>query len=160
MPTGLHTRWEFDSASQKFEARQNKSMRFENMFMSYIQSQRPNCTIESYYTTGTQQKIDCFIIDGFCALCKTIFEAMGCYFHFCAIQEARATLSEKETQRRLKKREYDELGRDFLRKKGYKVVEIWECNSWETLKGDESVKFLVKHNFTFKLSLKYLYLLR
>ena len=160
MPTGLYTRWEFDSDSQKFKARQNKSMRFENMFMSYIQSQRPNCTIESYYTTGTQQKIDCFNIDGFCALCKTISEAMGCYFKFCAIQEARASMSEEETQRRLKKREYDELGRDFLRNKGYKVVEIWECNSWETLKGNESVKFLVKHNFPFKLSLKNLYFLR
>ena len=97
MPTGLYTRWEFDSDSQKFKARQNKSRKFENMVMSYLQSQRPNCTIESYYTTGTQKKIDCFNVDGFCAHCKTIFEAMGCYFHFCACQEARASMSEEET---------------------------------------------------------------
>ena len=97
MPTGLYTRWEFDSVSQKFTARQNKSRKFENMVMSYLQSQRPNCTIESYYTTGTQKKIDCFNVDGFCAHCKAIFEAMGCYFHFCACQEARASMSEEET---------------------------------------------------------------
>ena len=47
MPTGLYARWEFDSDSQKFKARQNKSRKFENMVMSYLQSQRPNCTVES-----------------------------------------------------------------------------------------------------------------
>ena len=153
MPTGLYTRWEFDSDSQKFKARQNKSRKFENMVMSYLQSQRPNCTIENYYTTGTQKKIDCFNVDGFCAHCKTIFEAVGCYFHFCACQEARASMSEEETQKGLKKREYDELRRDYLRNKGYKVVEIWECNWWETVKGDESVKIRVRNNFPFKLPL-------
>ena len=149
MPTGLYTRWELDSDSQKFKARQNKSRKFENMVILYLQSQRPNCTIESYYTTGTQKKIDCFL-DGFCAHCKTIFEAMGCYFHFCACQEARESISEEETQNGLKKREYDDLRRDYLRNKGYKVVEIWECNWWETVKGDESVKTHVRNNFPFK----------
>ena len=32
-------------------------------------------------------------------------------------------------------------------------MEIWECNWWETLKGDESVKIHVRNNFPFKLSL-------
>ena len=47
MPTGLYTRWEFDSESQKIKARQTKSRKFENMVMSYLKSQRPNCTFES-----------------------------------------------------------------------------------------------------------------
>ena len=34
MPTGLYTRWEFDSDLQKFKARQNKIRKFENMVMS------------------------------------------------------------------------------------------------------------------------------
>ena len=85
MPTGLYTRWEFDS--QKFKARQNKWRKFENMVISYLQSQRPNSTIESYYTTGTRKKIDCFNVDDICSHCKTIFEAMGCYFHFCDVRK-------------------------------------------------------------------------
>ena len=128
MTTGPHTRWEFDSDSQQFKTRQNILRKFENMVMSYLQSQRPNCTIESYYTTETQKKIDCFGVDDFCAHCKTIFVAMGCYFHFCACQEARANMSEEETQRGLKKREYDDLRRAYLRNKGHKFVEIWEYN--------------------------------
>ena len=61
---------------------------------------------------------------------------MGYYFQFGAGQEARANMSVEETQRGLKKREYDELGRNYLRNKGYKVVEIWGSTWWETLKSD------------------------
>ena len=46
MPTGLYTRWELDRNSQKFKARTNQSRTFENMVMSYLQSKRPECTIE------------------------------------------------------------------------------------------------------------------
>ena len=52
MPTGLYTRWEFDTNLQKFKARQNKNRKFENMVMSVYQATRPECTIESIYTTG------------------------------------------------------------------------------------------------------------
>ena len=83
MPTGLYTRWEFDSDLQKFKARQNKIRKFENMVISYYQTIRPDCTIESIYTTGKQKKIDWFSVDGFCGHCNTIFEALGCYYHFC-----------------------------------------------------------------------------
>ena len=36
-PTGLYTRWEYDSATKRFTARQNKSRSFENMLLSYFQ---------------------------------------------------------------------------------------------------------------------------
>ena len=150
-PTRLYTRWDFDS--QKFKARKNKLRKFENKVKSYLQSERPNCTIETYHTTGSQKKIDCFNVQGVCANCKTIFEAMGCYFHFCACQEARESMTEEEAQRGLKRRECDELRRDFLRNKGFKVVEIWEYIWWETLKDYESAKNHVKNNFPFTLPL-------
>ena len=57
MPTGLYTRWENDTESNRFKPQQNKSRNFENMFMSYFQRQRPDCKIESFYTTGTQKKL-------------------------------------------------------------------------------------------------------
>ena len=39
MPTGLYDRWEFDSDSQKFKARQNKSRKFENMVIALLKVQ-------------------------------------------------------------------------------------------------------------------------
>ena len=59
MPTGLYTRWEYDTESNRFKTQQNKSRIFENRVMSYFQRQRPDCKTGSFYTTGTQKKIDC-----------------------------------------------------------------------------------------------------
>ena len=81
MPTGLYTRCENDTESKRFEPQQNKSRNFENMIMSHFQRQRPGCKIESFYTTETQKKTDCFKVDGFGAHCNTVFEAMGCFYH-------------------------------------------------------------------------------
>ena len=69
MPTGLYTRWEYDSETKRFRARQNKSRSFENMVLSYFQQSRPHCTNESNVTTGRQKKIDCFSVDGICYHC-------------------------------------------------------------------------------------------
>ena len=75
MPTGLYTRWEYDSETKRFIARQNQSRSFENIVLSYFQQCRPHCIIESNVTTGRQKKIDCFSIDGICYHCNTGFEA-------------------------------------------------------------------------------------
>ena len=77
MPTGPYTRWEYDTETNMFKPQQNKSRKFENIVMSYFQGQKPDCNIESFYTTGTQEMIDCFKADGFCTHCNTVFEGMG-----------------------------------------------------------------------------------
>ena len=52
MPTGLYTRWNYDSESQKFMPRQNKTRSFENMVLSYFQQTHPECKTDSNVTTG------------------------------------------------------------------------------------------------------------
>ena len=103
MPSGLYTRWEYDTESDRIKPQQNKSRNFENMVVSYFQRQRPDCKIESFYTTGTQKKIDCFKVDGFCANCNTVFEAKGCFYRYCPCQEARPFLTEEDPERGNKK---------------------------------------------------------
>ena len=77
--------------------------------MSYFQRQRPDCKIESFYTTGTQKRVDCFKVDDLCAQCNTVFEAMGCFYHYCSCQEARLALIEEDIERGNKKRETDQM---------------------------------------------------
>ena len=98
MPTGLYTRWDFDSETRRFIPRQNKTRSFENMVMSFFQRTRPECEIESFFTTGRQKKIDCFSVNGFCSHCNTVFEAMGCFYHFCPCQELHPSLTEEDIQ--------------------------------------------------------------
>ena len=119
MPTGLYTRWECDSETKRFTAHQNKSRSFEIMVLSYFQQSRPDCKIESNVTTGRQKKIDCFSVDGVCYHCNTVFEAMGCYCHYCPCQEARPSLTDTDIERGVKKRQQDKIGRDYIQEKGY-----------------------------------------
>ena len=112
MPSGLYTRCDYDSETKRFTARQNKSRSFENMVLSYFQQSRPDCKIESNVTTGRQKRIDCFSVDGICYHCNNVFEAMGCYFHYCPCQEARPSLTDNEIMRGIKKREQDQMRKE------------------------------------------------
>ena len=130
MPNGLYTRWEYDSETARFTARQNKLRSFENMVLSYFQESRPECKIESNVTTARQKKIDCFSVDGICYQSNTVFETMRCYYHFCPCQEARLSLTDCDIGRGVKKRQQDEMRRDYIQQKGYENVEMWECEWW------------------------------
>ena len=109
MPTGLYTRWEFDTESNRFKHQQNKSRNFENMVMSYFQRQKPECRIGCFYTTGFPKKLIVSRQMVFCAHCNTVFEAMGCFYHYCPCQEARPSQTEKNIQRSNKKSEIDHM---------------------------------------------------
>ena len=124
MLTGLFTRWVFDSETSRFTARQNKTRSLENMVMFYFQGTRPEREIEIFFTTGRQKKRDFFSVDGFCSHCNTVFEAMGCFYHFCLCQELRPSLTEEDIERRSKKRERDALRRHHIPEKSFKVIEM------------------------------------
>ena len=148
MPTGFYTWWEYDSETKRFTARQSKSRSFENMVLSYFQRRRPDCKIEINVTTGRQKNIDCFSVDRICYHCNTVFEALVCYYHYCPCQEARPSLTDTVIGRGVKKRQQDEMRRNYIQPKDYKIVEMWDCEWWSSLyKSDESVKKHLRENF-------------
>ena len=153
MLTGPYTRWDFDSETSRFIPRQNNTRSFENMVFSYFQSTRPDSKIESLFTTGRQKKIDCFSVDGFCSHCNTVFEAMGCFYHFCLCRELRPSLTEEEIQRGSKKRELDALRRHYIQKKGFKFIEMWQCKRWRLYKTTNTVEQHIREHFPYRRSL-------
>ena len=124
-----------------------KSRYFENIVLPYFQQSRPGCKIESNVTIGRQKKNDCFSVDEICYPCNTVFEAMGCYYHYCPCQEARPSLTDTDIERGIKKRQQDEMRRDYIQQKGYQIVEMWECMWWSLYKTDASVKSQLRENF-------------
>ena len=150
MPTGFCTRWEYGSETRRFTARQNKSRSFENMVLSYFQQSRPDCKIESNTTTGRQKKIDCFSVDGICYHRNTVFEAMGCYYQYCPCQEARPSLTDTDIDRGVKKRQQDEMRRDYIQQNCYQIVEMWECDWWSLYKTFSSVESHLRKNFPYR----------
>ena len=81
------------------------------MVMSQFQQTKQECKIEKFLTTGIQNKIDCFSVDKFFSHCNTVFEAMGCFYHFCPCQEVRPSLTDVDIQCCSKKIELDALRR-------------------------------------------------
>ena len=150
MPTGLYTRRDYDSETKRFTSRQKKSRSFENMVLSYLQQNQPRCKSESNITFGRQKKIDCFNVDGICYHCNTVFEAMGCYCHYCPCQEARPSLTDTDIERGVKNRQQDQMRRDYIQQKGCEIVEMWECEWWRLYKTVAPVKRCLRANSPYK----------
>ena len=112
MSTDFYTRWELDRSSQNFKARTHKMRAVGNMVITYLQPQSPECTFESYYSTGKQKKIDCFCLDVFCAHYNTVFEAKGCCFHFLRMERSPSKPLGGGNAERNQKREHDEIRRE------------------------------------------------
>ena len=95
---------------------------------------KPTCRIESFYTTGTHENINCFNANGFCEHCIKVFESLGCFYHYCPSQEARPALSETAFQRGTKKGNgwNAETVYSGERLQWFRNVGIW-CVSVETL---------------------------
>ena len=149
MPTGLYTKWEFNEDTSKFYPKRNWRSFFEQQVIDYMQTTRPQCTIQSQFSHKKQKKNGSYFVDGFCSHCNTVFEAMGCYFHFCRCQEQKPLLFE-DIEKGLKKRERDNDRRDYLERLGYTIVEIWECQ-WKKWKTDNTngVKEFVNKSYPF-----------
>ena len=80
---------------------------------------QPDLNVKLRVTTlqENRKKNDCFSVDGYCNHCKTLFEAMGCYFYFCPCEEARPSLTDDDMKRGTQKREMDELRKNYIREK-------------------------------------------
>ena len=121
--------------------------------MTYFQRTRLESKIENFFTTGKQKKTDCFSVDGFCSHCNTVIEAMGCFYHFCSCQELRPSLTEEEIQCGCKTRELYALRRHYIQEKGFKVIEMWECERWRLYKTTKTVKQHIREQSTYSRSL-------
>ena len=130
----------YDTKSNRLKPQQNNSKNFENMVMSYLQRQRPDCKLESFYTTGTQKKIDCFKVDGFCAHCKTVFEAIGYFYDYGPCQETRFSLIEEDIERGNKKREVDQMTKQYIKKKDIMLLKCGNVSGGICIKRQRVLK--------------------
>ena len=68
-------------------------------------------------------------------------------------QELRPSLTEANIQRGSKKRELDALRRHYIQEKGFKVIEMWECEWWRLYKTTKTVKQHIREHFSYRRSL-------
>ena len=78
---------------------------------------------------------------------------MGCFCHFCPCQELCPSLTELDIQRGSKKRELDALRRYYIKKKGFKVIEMRESEWWKLYKTTNTGKQHIPEHFPYRRSL-------
>ena len=152
MPTGLYTRWELDSETSRFTPRQARRAASRKWLCPISNEQDQNVKLKASLQQA-DKKNDCFTVDGFCSHCNTVFEAMGCFYHFCPCQELRLSLTEEDIRRGSKKRELDALRRHYIQEKGFKLIEMWECEWWRLYKTANTVKQHIRKHFPYRRSL-------
>ena len=79
---------------------------------------------------------------------------MGCFYHYCPSQEARPSLIEEDIESGNKKREMDQMRKQYIKEKGYNVVEMWECEWWNLYKTTTCDKENLRESFPYKRPLR------
>ena len=69
---------------------------------------------------------------------------------FGSCQDTRPSLSDEDIERGNKRRDMDDLRREYIREKGYKIEEMWECEWWQSFKTNEKIKNYILSNFPYK----------
>ena len=76
-----------------------------------------------------QKKNDCFSVDRFCSQGNTVLKAIEHFYIFCPCQKKLLSITENDTERGNKKKEFDELRRNYLQEKSFIVMEMWDCET-------------------------------
>ena len=128
LPTGPYTKWEMKE-DIRFHPNKHRRSYFEELVLEFLQYKHPDCRIQTQFNSK-QKRFGRFVVDGFCSQCSTVFEAMGCFYHFCHCQEKRR-LPLEDIENGEKRRQSDAYRKRFLKSQGLNIVEIWECQWWK-----------------------------
>ena len=79
---------------------------------------------------------------------------MGCFYHYCPCQEAPPSLTEGDIERGNKKREMDQMRKQYIREKGHNIVEMWKCEWWNLYKTTTCVKERLRESFPHQRALR------
>ena len=148
MPIGLFKRGDYENVTQRFTSRQNKSSSSENMVLSFFQQLRSDCKKQCYVSTGRQNKIDFFSLDGVWNHCNTVLKLWDGIITLFFV-----TKHDLLRVMGVKKRKQGEMCRDYIQQKGFQIGDLWECEWWSLYKTDASVRNHLRENFPHKRSL-------
>ena len=120
--------------------------------MSYVRRVRPQCILESLYTTGIQKKN--YSVDGFCGHCNTVFQAMRYFINNITRVKKLVHLSLRSKFKEALKKELGVLQKQYIQEKVHDVIEIYECDWWKTYKTDKFVKQHLRKTLSYKMPLR------
>ena len=151
MPTGLYTRWNLNSETNRFTPRQNKTRSFENMVTSYFQRTRPDCKSRAPTLQADRGKLTTSVLMDFVLIVTLCLTPWDIFTTFAPVKEC-IHPSLKKVCNVVIKRELDESRRSYIQEEGFIVIEIRECEWWRLYKTSNAVRKHIRENFPNKRS--------
>ena len=139
MPVSFYIRRKENVEDPEQNFKPDKSWKWFTMFhwMDWL-ILKQNANISHQQNSGREHKIGKYRVDGFDEMSKTCYEYNGCYWHACA--RCGYNLTEKGAKRW----EKTQKRKAFLKRKGFNVVEKWECEFNRERKENKELDSFIK----------------
>ena len=94
---------------------------------------------------GGEKRVDDYFLDGYREETHTAYEVQGCFWHGCPKCYARDTINvyNRKTMQELHCSTVEKI--KYLKRQGYNVMEVWECDVRRELKQNEEMKYYFDH---------------
>ena len=121
----------------------NKQSLFAHKWLSYTAEK--NETYIQHARNGGEKRVGPYLLDGYHQETHTAYEVHGCFWHGCPRCYARDTVNRvnRKTMQELHCSTVEKI--EYLRRQGYNVVEIRECDFNRELNNDEDMKHYFDH---------------
>ena len=121
----------------------NKQSLFAHKWLSYTAEK--NETHIQHARNGGEKRVGPYLLDGYHQETHTAYEVHGCFWYGCPKCYARDTVNpvNGKTMQELHCSTVEKI--EYLRRQGYNVVEIWECDVNRELNNGEDMKYYFDH---------------
>jgi len=118
----------FIRRSHKNNFKPERRDKYEAMFhwMDWLNASQ-STHIHHYRNYGKEKRVGPYLVDGFDERTNTVYQYQGCYFHSHSCLLFDKIKSPKEQNLFLLRQKRTSATNAFLKKQGYKVVELYEC---------------------------------
>jgi len=100
---------------------------------------------------GREKIVGGFKVDGYCEKTNEIFEFYGCYYHGhpkCLTSNRDAKLFNSSDDTLNQRYERTVVKSEHLKYLGYHLIEMWECEFREQMRGNKNMNYLQNHPLT------------
>ena len=125
-----------------YNPRNNQSV-FVHKWLSYT-ADKEEIYIQ-HARNGGEKREGNYLLDGYHEETHTTFEVHGCFWHGCPRCYTRDTVNPVNGKTMQELHHCTVAKIDYLKRKGYNVVEVWECDVNRELKQNEEMKHYFEH---------------
>ena len=151
MPTGLCKRLDFDSETSRFVDK-TRPAALRRWSCPNSNEQDQNVKLKASLQQADKRKLTASVLMGF-VLIATLCLKPWVAFTTSVPARSCVLLSLKRIFNVVARRELDALRGHYVQEKGFKVIEMWECESWRLYKTTNSVKQHIREHFPHRRSL-------